>query len=92
MAGALAVTSIVFVSPDPLFWLAGLSLGETVQDTFAHSGQTTCGVNVTQLCLHAGLVIGSAVCMAGVAVGMLLPFLIGRRLFTHRIQACVCHR
>ena len=27
-------------------------------------------------------------CMAGVAIGMLLPFLIGRQLLTHRIQAC----
>jgi len=29
VGGALAVTSIVLLSPDPLFWLAGLSLGES---------------------------------------------------------------
>ena len=49
-------------------------------------------VCVTRNPAFAGLPVGTAICMAGVAIGMLLPFLIGRKLLTHRIQACVCLR
>ena len=40
VAGALAVTSIVLISPDPFFWLAGLALGER-NGRFAQGGMTT---------------------------------------------------
>ena len=37
VVGALAVTSIVLISPDPFFWLAGLALGEAHR---AHTSNT----------------------------------------------------
>ena len=61
VAGCVALLPVLFISPEPFFWLAGLSLG---------------------------LWLGAAVCMAGCAVGMLLPFLLGRYFLTHRIQRC----
>ena len=39
VAGALAVTSVVLVSPDPFFWLAGLALGEAHHCVTLHPKQ-----------------------------------------------------
>ena len=47
VGGALAVTSIVLLSPDPLFWLAGLSLGESTHDAIMLAASPAVGAPIT---------------------------------------------